>query len=63
MSGAAIVRALQKLSDEALEQLIRIERRRRHQARQLCRQEAQRWTFARRLTRGDQLEVMRRTMK
>jgi hypothetical protein len=58
--SAAVVRAIQALSDEALEQLIRIERKRRHQARQLCRQETHRWVFPRRLTRGDQLQVMRR---
>jgi hypothetical protein len=63
VSAAAVVRALQRLSDEALETLVRSERRRRHQAAQLRRQEALRWTFPKRLTRRDQLEVMRRTMK
>jgi hypothetical protein len=56
-----VLRLIQRLPDEAFEQFVKLERRRRRQAARLFEQERDRWTYRRGLTRNDQIRVMRRS--
>jgi hypothetical protein len=56
-----LFRTLQRLSDADFEQFVRAERKRRRQAAWLFKEEQGRGRFRRGLSRGDQLEVMRRS--
>jgi hypothetical protein len=56
-----VLRLIQRLPDEAFEQFVKLERKRRRQAARFFEQECHRWSYRRGLTKRDQVEVMRRS--
>jgi hypothetical protein len=55
-----LIRALKHLSDEAFEKFVKLERRRRRQMASAFREDRDRWSYRRGLSKADQVAVTRR---